>query len=361
MVDLPIGLGTGLVEGQFIIATIDKEDPDQEPDVIAASGRVNFTMGVDYTAAELDSGPVTVMSSPISAVLDEEGYICTPDPGTGLPMYRGIRLIGNDDDRLSVKGWTWQVEYKFNKVGVVTPKIPTHSMSLGVGEVKDLARVVKIPSTPGYGLPQAEASALRAEEHAFEAAVNSRVALEVKAAADAGEFDGAPGLPGEPGKVGAPGNATLRVDTSVGKRVFISDGTTEHLVYADTGYRDISSLLPAGITKSVSVNASPPTIRRINSTVTIELYLDVAVSGSTTIIGLMPDAFRPRAIISRPNLLWIDTTSVGRPLPSEQFPWYLSQASIRTSGAIPANSTLLLTASWDTKAAWPTTLPGTPA
>ena len=347
MADLPIGLGTGLVEGQFIIATIDKEDPDQEPDVIAASGRINFTMGVDYATAELDSGPVTVMSSPISAVLDEEGYICTPDPVTGLPMYRGIRLIGNNDDRLSVKDWTWLVEYKFNKVGVVTPKIPTHSMSLGVGEVKDLARVVKIPSTPGYGLPQAEASALRAEEHAFEAAVNSRVALEVKAAADAGEFDGAPGLPGEPGKDGAPGNATLRVDTSVGKRVFITDGTTEHMVLADTGERNISSLLQNGAT----TQGAAVIICRTGDEVRLSLEWSVTGWVAGDYILSLPQGFAP----SRTKYL------NGGPYPgSSNFSAMVANLSgVRYYAT--GNSQGRIEWTWRTKEPWPTILPGTPA
>ena len=345
MADFPAELSTGMVHGRFIVAVIDGEDEGQEPDVVPAQGKVAFKASVGYIPVPVATGgPVTVMKGPITGVLDGEGYLSTPHPTTGEPMYRGVKLLATDDPDMAVTDWTWAADYRFESVNGVTLQIPAHSFALPSGTVVDLTTMVKVPSSPGYGLPQAEAAALRAEAAA-------QVALDVKAMADAGEFDGAQG---------PAGNATMRVDNTVGTRVFITDGTTEQLVRQDTGYRDITSILPTGLSKASTSNASVPTIRRIGDTVTVELFLDCTAGGLTTVL-ITPAGFKPRAIISRPNLMYIDTAGVGRPLPSQQFAWYLAQGAIRTSGEIPVNTTLLLTASWDTRDPWPTALPGTPA
>ncbi len=45
---------------------------------------------------------------------------------------------------------------------------------------------------------------------------------------------------GPKGDQGAPGNATMRVDTSVGTRIYITDGVAERMVSGDTGWKIIS-------------------------------------------------------------------------------------------------------------------------
>lgn len=339
---LPSEIKTGLVTGQFIITVIDNDDPDFKPQIVPAQGKVTFKPSVDYIPYPgLTPNAVTVMQGPIVGILDSEGYLCTPHPVTGEPLYQGVHLNAADDPEAAVKGWSWSASPSLTNSKLAVKSI---NFVLNTGDVVDLGKLISVPSTPGYGLPQAESSALRAEAAA-------QVALDVKAMADAGDFDGEQGLPG---------NATMRVDTTVGTRIFISDGVTEQLVKSDTSHRDISGSLASGLTKSISPNATAPTIRRVNDQVFLSLYLDVANSG--TEVYVPPYGFRPKPTISTPGQLFIDSTKVGSGLPSEVKGWYLSKASgVRSSGALGFNTTIMLTATWETPDPWPTTLPGTPA
>lgn len=187
---LPAELSTGMVHGRFIVALVDGDDADQEPEVIPATGRVSFKASVGYVPVPVTAeGPVTVMKGPIVGVLDDEGYLSTPHPTTGEPMYRGVKLLATDDPDMAVKDWTWTADYRFDSVNATTMQIPAHSFALPGGAVVDLTTMVKVPSSPGYGLPQAEAAVQRAEA----------VAQSVRDDADAGLFNGADGKDGKPG------------------------------------------------------------------------------------------------------------------------------------------------------------------
>lgn len=151
----PDNAGTGLVIGQFGLGVVDSADPDQEPEVIPLAGTVTFTPNVPYLPNPTAlPNPITIVTSAITAVLDSEGYVCTPGPD-GSPFYRGIRLFATDDPDLSVENWTWSVVYTFEPVNGTVPKLPAHSMPLLEGETVDLATVVPVPASPGIGTPQA--------------------------------------------------------------------------------------------------------------------------------------------------------------------------------------------------------------
>lgn len=181
MADLPAELSTGMVYGRFIIAIIDGDDAGQEPDVIPAKGTIRFKSSVPYVPVPATSlGPVTVIKGPITGVLDDEGYLCTPHPVTGEVMYRGVKLLATDDPDMAVTDWTWTAEYAFESVASSTMQIPSHSFALPAGQTVDLTTVLKVPSAPGYGIPQAEAAALRAEA----------IAQSVRDDADNGLLDG---------------------------------------------------------------------------------------------------------------------------------------------------------------------------
>lgn len=167
---LPTELSTGMVHGRFIVAVIDGNDTDQEPDAIPATGRVSFKASVGYVPVPATTeGPVTVMKGPIVGVIDSDGYLSTPHPVTGKPMYRGVKLLATDDPDMAVTDWTWTADYRFDSVNATTLTIPAHSFALPSGAVVDLTTMVKVPSSPGYGLPQAEAAVLRAEAAASRA------------------------------------------------------------------------------------------------------------------------------------------------------------------------------------------------
>lgn len=164
-------ISTGRVKGQFIVGITDGADDDYDPDTIPAVGFVTFTASVPYLPGPTaDPSPVTILQTPITAVLDSEGYICTPVAGTLEPGYRGVRLIATDDPDLSVVDWTWNATYRFSATGVASLSIPTHSFALPSGTVVDLTTVVKVPSSTGIGTEQAEALAASAQAAAVAAA-----------------------------------------------------------------------------------------------------------------------------------------------------------------------------------------------
>lgn len=326
---LPAELSTGMVHGRFIVAVIDGDDADLEPEVIPATGRIVFKASVGYIPVPAtNEGPVTVMKGPITGVLDGEGYLSTPHPTTGEPMYRGVKLLATDDPDMAVTDWTWAADYRFESVNGVTLQIPAHSFALPGGTVVDLTTMVKVPSSPGYGLPQAEAAALRAEAAA-------QVALDVKAMADAGEFDGAQG---------PAGNATMRIDTSVGRRVFVSNGTTEEMVTGYTGWRDITLQMRSGVT-ATSVHLSR------NMNVITMNFRGLVIDGGIVEIYTLPQGFtadspsvRSGVLASGANLARVVSPSIG-------IVRLLSGPSGVYDGSV----------SFTTISAWPTTLPGTPA
>ncbi len=179
--DLPVELGYGTVNGRFLVAVRDEDDQNLAPDGEPVRGQVVFTASIEYATVPVSSsGPQTIIFDQIVGVFDDQGYLCTPHPKSGNPMYRGISLTATDDSDLSVTGWTWKATYQLQSSDRKALKIPDHSFAVPDGSMLDLATLVSIPSTPGYGLPQAEASALRAET----------IAQSIREDADSGKFNG---------------------------------------------------------------------------------------------------------------------------------------------------------------------------
>lgn len=175
---IPSNVSTGRVEGRYIADVIDGPDPDQEPDAVPAQGRLVFTKSVAYLPnPTAQPAPVTIMQVPIVGVLDGEGYLCTPAPGTLDPLYRGVKLIATDDPDIAVQNWTWDVTYIFEPFNGHKLAIPAHGFALPSGETVDLTKVAKVPSSPGYSLPQAEAAVLRAEAAALASSEEAALAL----------------------------------------------------------------------------------------------------------------------------------------------------------------------------------------
>lgn len=362
MLDFPSVLSTGRVHGRFIIAVIDGPDPGDEPDVIPAKGRIVFKASIEYTTVGEGADAVTMILAPVAGVLDDEGYLCTPHPETGEPMYRGVVLTATDDPDMSVTGWTWSADYRFEPSGTVTYKIPAHSFELPSMADRDLSTLVKVPSSPGYGLPQAEGAALRAEAAAVESSASAAQALSVAQSvrddADAGLFDGAQGLPG---------NATMRVDTTVGTRIFISDGTTEHMISFDSGWRDITSLLLPGL-----FDNRPGTrlwIRRRDGNVELSMTAwtaaglsGIAKSAATAITAELDPAFRPNPNTGGSLATGLILTSG---LDIVELTNFAHGATLQLrgtgSGNWVATTGIRLYGIWPTRNPLPTTLPGIPA
>lgn len=200
MTDLPAPLLTGLVTGRFIAALIDGADSGAEPDVVPAAGKITLTPDVPYLPlAEAEGGAVTVIGGPVVVVLDAEGYLSTPHPVRGQPpMARGVRVLATDSPGAPVTGFTWKVDYSFAPINGRTPTIPSHAIAVPAGGQVDLTTAVKVPSSPGVGIPQVEDAARRAAESAAvamgaaqEAATAAEAAVEASAGAVAGVADAA--------------------------------------------------------------------------------------------------------------------------------------------------------------------------
>lgn len=190
--DLPDNVQTGIVTGRYIVDVIDGADANLEPDAVSVQGRIVFTASVPYLQNPAASpAPVTIMRAPIIGVLDADGYLCTPYPGTLEPLYRGVHLIATDDPDLVPQNWTWDVTYMFDPVGGKKLDIPPHGFALPTGSTVDLTNVAKVPSSPGYSLPQAEAAVLRAEQAAQQSADDAAdaVAAALRAEQAAGATD----------------------------------------------------------------------------------------------------------------------------------------------------------------------------
>ena len=160
----PTNVKFGTVRGRFIVGINDGPDAGSEPDFIPASGEITFTPSVPYVPNPgAPGGPVTMIKTEITAVLDSEGYLCTRNPD-GTAGSRDVLLVATDDPGMLVQDWTWNVGYALRPAGNVPLILQSHGISVPAGEVTDLTTTIKVPSTPGYGVPQAEAAALRAEK-----------------------------------------------------------------------------------------------------------------------------------------------------------------------------------------------------
>ena len=159
----PANAQFGTVHGRFIVGVADGADADLNPDYVPAQGEILFTPSVPYVPNPgAPGGPVTMLKTSIRAVLDAEGYLCTANPD-GTPGARGLKLLATDDENMLVTGWTWNVGYYFDSIGMTPLKVETHGIAVPGGADVDLTTTLKVPATQGYGIPQAEAAALRAE------------------------------------------------------------------------------------------------------------------------------------------------------------------------------------------------------
>lgn len=191
---VPANFSTGRVTGQFIVGVVDGPDEDDEPDFIPASGVIAFTASTPYLPHPSASpNPVTMLKTTILAVLNDEGYICTPDPDDhSRPGRPGIRLVATDDPGASVEGWTWNATPQFLNVNgtVIHDAIKTFNFALPGGSTVDLTTVVKVPASQGIGTEQAAALAAAAQADAAAArqAVDTLVMR-----VDRGDFGGGSG------------------------------------------------------------------------------------------------------------------------------------------------------------------------
>lgn len=177
------GLSYGTVQARFVGDVVDGGDADSLPDFVPLTGTVTFKSSVDRL---LDaSGRLVIVRMPITAVLDSEGYLCTPSTDASVPPRRGIDLIATDNPGLNPTGWTWEVSYSLaDEASQIRPKLPMHKIAVPGGEIVDLSMAVPPAAAQPVGIPQAEAAANRAAESAE---ASETAASEAAASASAAE------------------------------------------------------------------------------------------------------------------------------------------------------------------------------
>ena len=147
---------TGKVTGRYTSALLDAVS-----NPIPATGTITFTPQADYI---LSPNTATVLSTPIIAVLDSQGYLSTADTskttqrymrdirGGYIPKYRGVNLQATDGDT-NPTNWTWRVDFDLT-VGDQKVKQESFSFSLPAGSEIDLTTVTPVPGVSGYSTIQ---------------------------------------------------------------------------------------------------------------------------------------------------------------------------------------------------------------
>lgn len=152
---LPVNVRYGTVVGQFIASVGDTEsDIDALPDSKPMGGSIVFTPSVPYVKnVSNPDNPITIVKTSITAILDEEGYICTPtiDPVT-LKYIRGIKLVATDDPNLNPVNWTWNVDYRLTDSGKQVAGPARHPISVAMDATVDLTLAAPVASSPGNAI-----------------------------------------------------------------------------------------------------------------------------------------------------------------------------------------------------------------
>ena len=132
-------------------------------------GLVVFEASVSYIPDPLAAGgPRTAIPEPVAAVLDASGYACTPDPTNPANAgERGVALFTTDSLGEDGGDWTWTARPQLRSVNGIqmSDAVPAFSFAVpaGTGSL-DLAKVQKVPSSPGLGTEAAVALVARAEK-----------------------------------------------------------------------------------------------------------------------------------------------------------------------------------------------------
>lgn len=191
----PASITTGRIVAQYVVGVVDGADADDEPDFIPAQGSITFETTVGYIPFPVVSGPnpITVLKTRITGILDDEGYLCAPDPGDKTkPGARGLRLVSTDNEVASVQGWTWIATPRFvdvngSRLDNAIPPFPFHLPAQGPEDPPlDLATVVKVPASVGIGTVQAVALAASAQAAAVSAEASLQGVLDAGLANDEG-------------------------------------------------------------------------------------------------------------------------------------------------------------------------------
>lgn len=178
---------SGRVVGRFVVGMVDGADLNDEPDLIGASGTLEFIPSPTYMPMPTGGpDPYVLLPETFIAILDSEGYVCTPNPlSPSSAGARGIRLFATDNQD-TVHDWTWRVIPRFTGTKAT---IPAFNISVPTGSVVDLATAVKMPQSSGIGTEQVIALASSAQFSARTAAEHAALAIDEAASAGVSAYE----------------------------------------------------------------------------------------------------------------------------------------------------------------------------
>lgn len=152
--ETPTNIVTRLIEARFIVGVQDNQDPDGEPNWIAAEGE--FTFKPDAKVVINRELGIVQLQTPLKGKLDDEGFLCLID-SSGAIVQRGIPLWVTDNPAMSAIGWTWSGTAKLRDANGVplSDYVPAFTFELPMSEESlDLATVLELPPVPvSPGIP----------------------------------------------------------------------------------------------------------------------------------------------------------------------------------------------------------------
>lgn len=338
----PEDLGHGMFVGRFCWMDADGTDEDRLPDLSPASGGtveiVPSPTAVRYMGVQ---GPMLLAGRKVVAVINEDGYLCTPGPD-GAAGSKGVVFPATDDTDLSPTDWTYRITVKLPGGIALAP----FSVHLASDATVDISVAVPVSSSGGTvtvvdtaTADRAEAAAVRAEQVAtgLDDAIAEAVA--------SGDWSGPEGPEGPRGPQGEQGPEGERGPAGTqgiqGERGPKGDqGEPGTATFQDTGERNITTLFPEG-----SISRGNVYLRRIGPVVSINI-VDVATTKAMDYFATnLPTGFNATYRDARVGTLA-----------------YVNFGSVRWVGLVGNGSTANYVAhTYLTSDPWPTTLPGTPA
>lgn len=158
--DLPNNVTYGKVVGQFIASVADTADANDLPDSVPMGGAITFTPSASIIRSTvLNPNPVTIIKTPIVAVLDADGYLCTPTTVDGVTrLVRGVVLVATDNPNLNPVGWTWSVSYRLTLGGRQVTSPSTHPINVPENSTQDLTLVGPVSASGGTSITRGESA-----------------------------------------------------------------------------------------------------------------------------------------------------------------------------------------------------------
>lgn len=234
--------GFGKVTAQLSTFIVDSTDPDSLPDLVPLQGTITFTPNVSRIIDSIIPQPMILGSSPITGVLDDEGFLSTPGVGNAI-QYQGLWLPATDNAEFNPDTFQYLVTFNLKTSDGRVVTIPSQYMELPTDATVDLANVVPAENAPAQSIAAAEASAAAAAASSQETVVlgtvtNDHLILTRRDGVeiDAGNVRGAKGDTGAKGDIGdttpsnpasapttitIPGTATTVIRTLTGATVAI--------------------------------------------------------------------------------------------------------------------------------------------